>query len=142
MENISIDFIKQTVEKVSNIEDLSLYVRKRKYPLTRYLAFKLCKEYVPKRIATQEEISSKFGLKNRTNVVHGLKQFENFKDQSFYKPYLDVYKLSKLVIEEKINGIENHLNIVKSFNDNNNDEHSKKSINNILDFIYKFYKDY
>ena len=40
MDKITMEFIKNAVEKVSGIDDMSLYKREKEYPLTSYVAFK------------------------------------------------------------------------------------------------------
>ena len=133
-------FIKKTIEEISGIEDLSLYKRNKEYPLTRYAAFQLSREFLPKQISTFESIAHAYGLKNHSSVLIGVRKFNQYKDQDFYKPYFKRYELAKHVIREKIHGIEGELQIIKTFNKLNKDKDLKSSLVKVMSFMDKFYK--
>jgi len=139
MELITHEFIKKTVQEVSGIKDLSECKRDKEYPLTRYVAFRLSRDYLPKQINTLESIAKCYGLKNHATVLTGINKFNEFKKQPFFKPYLKVYQLSNMVINNHIKGILDDIIKVSDFNKSNTDQELKESIDKILNFINNFY---
>ena len=140
MDKITMEFIKNAVEKVSGIDDMSLYKREKEYPLTRYVAFKLSREYLPKEHNSLESIAKAYGLKTHCSALAGINKFDNYKNQDFFSPYLKRYELAKIIIIERINGLDNQLDVIKKFNANNQDLELKSSISRVVSFLEKFYK--
>lgn len=127
-------FIKKTVEKVVGIEDLSSKNRSSQYALNRFVAFKLSKEFLGGKQRSSSFIGKVYGRDHAT-VLHGLKEFEKFKSQSFYKPYLDNYILSKGILNLRKSFLDSHLKKIHDFNKTNNDKDLKKSIDVMLKFM-------
>ena len=84
---ITIKEIKNTLERELDIADLSIRSRKQHIVYGRYLGYKLCKKFTANGATS---IGLEFG-RDHASVLHGLKKFNVFKHQRFFKKYLELY---------------------------------------------------
>jgi len=80
---ITPEYIKNLVENRSGIKDLETRSRKRYLVDTRYVCYKLCKDFIPKRRCTLESIGAAF-LRDHSTILHGLKEFEYLFDNATF----------------------------------------------------------
>ncbi|MGK0446518.1 MAG: hypothetical protein ACJA2M_000287 [Polaribacter sp.] len=85
---ITIQKIKKTLESKLDIKCLSIESRKRHIVYGRFVGFKLCSELTENGLT---EIALEFGKVNHGTVINGLNQFDTFKNQPFFKQYLEIY---------------------------------------------------
>ena len=83
------EFIKRIVEKSSGIEDIGLKTRTNNFAFYRFVYFKLCRKFAPKKSLT--EIANVVGLTNHATVLHGIHKLDELKNSKFLKIYENCY---------------------------------------------------
>lgn len=86
---VSIDYVISLVQNKFECKDVTIDTRARPYPYYRYVAYTLCREFTQGKKSLQL-IGNKFNRDHAT-VINGIKQFEKFKNQNWFKEYFDVY---------------------------------------------------
>ena len=98
--------IKKLVEKYTNIKDLSIPKHNKMLTLSRCIYYQLCFDYQGKKYSHTE--ASKTINREHHNSNYGLKSFDKFYGQNFFKEYANIYvdcSMDLLELEVKINTI-------------------------------------
>jgi hypothetical protein len=97
---VTLDYIKELVEsKVGGI-DIGTELRTDSLSFYRFIAFKLCRMPAPNKTVLTS-IGKVFN-RSHGSVIHGLKRFDEFKHQSFFEEYLDLYNKCVKDIEQEV----------------------------------------
>lgn len=86
---IKVELIKELIEKKCGLYDIAKKTRKRPYPELRFTTYQLCKDFIPK--ITLSEIGDGLGGRNHATVIHGLKMFDDLKNQKSFKDNYKIY---------------------------------------------------
>jgi hypothetical protein len=85
-------FIKEYIELLTDEKDLANKSRKQYIVYLRSVCFKLTRELCTE--LSYEKIASYYG-KDHATVIHGLKIFDNFKDQKHFRKEMKIYNDAK-----------------------------------------------
>lgn len=90
--------IKYLVQKQCRIKNLESKCRKQDYAFTRYIFFRLCKDFIPD--VRLREIGSCID-RDHSTVLHGIKKFDELYDQKVFEDYREHYHTLTLLLKRK-----------------------------------------
>jgi len=98
---ITPSYIKNLINNRLDIDSICDKTNERPFPYYRNVYFRLCKDFCGR--CSLEKIGKECNNRDHATVLHGLKRFEEFKGQSFFEPYYQLYmELFRYILKEKI----------------------------------------
>lgn len=126
------EYVVQTVEILSGVENIHQKTRQRKILYLRYVVYALLDCYFPNSSwAWKGETFSQ----DHATVIYALNKWEEeMLEQKVYKKYVLLYNESIHHINTLLSSLTNSIEIVKNFNEQNSDEKLKKAIDKIIKY--------
>lgn len=130
------EYVVQTVEILSGVENIGQKTRREPKRYLRYVVYALLHYYFPHD--TYEWKAETFSQDHAT-VIHALKKWRQaMRVQKYYAKYVKIYDKATRHINLMQSHLMDDIKKVEEFNNTNENEEIKESIDKILDYFFNF----
>ncbi len=130
------EYVVQTVEAISGLKNIGRKSRKEIYVCHRFIVYALIHYYFPHD--TYEWKGEVFN-QNYATVIHALKKWrQTIRVQKYYAKYVKIYDKATRHINLMQSHLMDDIKKVEEFNNTNENEEIKESIDKILDYFFNF----